>query len=113
MATKTVGFPLVCWAWVNALKDVFVIMAVDFLYVPLKRTPFVGQWFKAGNFLDTGVKLQAIVIDDGTEVVEFLVSCPHRGFPNLSFFTLAIPKHDVGTGRAVPQTGSEGHTNTE
>ena len=73
------------------------IVSVDGLYVKAESLELLVDRFRAGNFTDRAVNLQAVEVDNQAEIIEVVVGCKHSSFPNLTLFNLAIAEQRVNT----------------
>ena len=102
------------WPWWRELgkggADLIEIVAVGKLHhVELKGAELVGERHGVVDLLDGTVDLQAVVVDDHTEVIELLVAGKHGGLPDLALLALAIAQQGVRAISIAPVLGGNGH----
>ena len=76
-------------------------VAVHLDGVPVEGAPFFRQRIERHDVVHEAVQLDAIVIDDGHQVVDVLVAAEHGRFPDLPFLDLAVAENDVAFAKDV------------
>ena len=66
------------------------IVAIKFADGPAKGPPFVGQRIQVDYFFDRAKTLNFVVVHKDDQIVELVVRCKERCFPNGAFVTFAI-----------------------
>ena len=89
------------------------IVTVELNGVPAEGAPFIGDGRDIHNVLDEAIELNAVVIDDGDDVIELVERAGHGGFPDLAFLNLAISEHAVRAGFAAIEAGNQPHADSE
>ena len=69
-------------------------MPIDSHHLPAERLVFRGDRLDVHHRLGLAVNLQMVVVQDGHDIVELIVSGFHGSFPDLSLLLLAIA-HDA------------------
>lgn len=97
LAMMTLGLALNGLCMCKSRFDGVEIVSVDGLYVKAESLELLVNRFRAGNFADRAVNLQAVEVDNQAEIIEVVVGCKHSSFPNLTLFNLAIAEQRVNT----------------
>ena len=70
---------------------------------------FRNRFWRA-NFRKLSINLQAIIVYDCQQVVQMIMRCKHRCFPDLTFFNFAIAQNGINLISSVVQLASQSHT---
>ena len=105
--------PLIVWAITptgrpvvdgpNASSSAAIVVAVDFANLEPERRELVGEWIEGVRALGAIALLQAVAVDDDSEVVEAGVAGGHQRLPVAAFLQLAVAddhEHARGGDRA-------------
>ncbi len=91
-------------------KNVSHVVAIHLEHMPAKSAPLVLGWLAGGHHCSGLVhQLEAIDVDNRSEIIELVLGTQHGGFPDLSFLQFPIAEHYVGMKVAIPQPGPQGH----
>ena len=97
LAMMTLGLPLTVFARAKPLRWLSKSCPSMVCTSKPKASNFLSIGFRAGNFADRAVNLQAVEVDNQAEIIQVVVGCKHSSFPNLTLFNLAIAEQRVNT----------------
>src|SRR5450756_1379733 len=100
------GLSLDCFRLVQRVHTLLHVVAVDADNVPVERAQFGGNVVDAHDVGTFAVDLQAVVVDDGTQVVQLEVCTRHQCLPDLALLNLSVTGETVGTDRQLVVPGS-------
>ena len=83
-------------------------MAVNFDNVPPERPVFVGKRVNAHDVINAPVYLKTVFINNGTQVIQFVVTCLHGRLPDLAFLLLAVTHQAIHAVVFLVQPRGEG-----
>ena len=70
-------------------------MSVNAENIPSESTEFVLKRSRSDDFSCRAVDLQAVFIDNGTQIVAVIMGGSHGCFPDLAFFRLTVADQAV------------------
>src|SRR3972149_2437460 len=79
----------------QGLDDLALVVAVAPLHLPAGGRPLIGKRLRAHDVLDEAVVLDAVAVDDGSQVGKAVVRGSHRRLPALAFVQLAVAEEAV------------------
>ena len=85
-------------------------MSVNFNDVQAESPELVWDGIGAHDVGDAPVNLQAVIVDDHTEVVQLVVVRKHHRLPNLPLFDFTVAKQSVNTEIFAQVFGPQRHT---
>src|SRR5450759_576706 len=104
------GLSLDCFGLVQRVYALLHIVAVDADDVPVERAQFGGNIVDAHDLGTLAVDLQAVVVNDGTQVVQLEVRTCHQCLPDLALLDLSVTGETPGTNRQLVVPGGVGCT---
>src|SRR5262249_61790187 len=99
---------------IERLADLIDVVPVDFDPRPAERLPFLDQWLEVEDLRHEVVELNAVFIEDHSEVAESMAGLPELGsrhgrLPHLTFLDLAVAENAVHAIRLAAETKAERH----
>ena len=79
----------------ESAADLIEIVPVDPDDPEAERFKFLIDGIRGIDITDPSVDLQIIVVDDDGQIVQFLGSCKHGGFPYFTFFDLTVSEQCI------------------
>ena len=71
------------------------VVSVSFNNMQLKRPQLVRKRFDRIDLFCHAVALNAVQIDNNTQIIQPVIPGKHKGFPDLSFLNLAVPEQRI------------------
>ncbi len=90
MADENARFAGSPWGCGEVLVEGGVVVAVGLAHFPPEGAPFVGEGFEGQGFRDGSEALDFVEVDDGGEVIEFVVRGEKNGFPVGAFVAFTV-----------------------
>ena len=78
--------------------------------MPAKVRPFVAQRVDGHHFFGVSIDLKAVPVDDGAEIVRFMMCSGHSGFPHASLLLLTVAHDAENTVWLAIHFGGKSHT---
>src|SRR5918994_2383784 len=75
---------------IDGINHFFSVMAVHFMYIPSKRTPFLRQGRQVQYILGIAQGLLAVQVDDEKQICELMMRSKHCCFPDNTLIAFCI-----------------------
>ena len=98
---------------VEGCTDFVHIVAVDFYDSPAESFQLGGQGSNVVGVCQTRALLQAVVVDDESQIVQAELGCSHDGFPVATFLHFSIARDDHCAPGVSTQFGCFCHANCD
>src|SRR4029450_12015013 len=90
------------------------VVAIDLQHRPAEGLPLVDDRLEVEDLLDEAVELNAVVVQNHTEIVNAVIRRPeagsgHRAFPDLALLDLPVADDAVHTRALARELEAEGH----
>lgn len=73
-------------------------MTVDLIEIKAEGAELGGQVAQTHDLVVAAIDLQAVVVDDDSQVVQLIVVGRHEGLPDLALLTLAVAQNGIDLG---------------